>query len=51
MEDVHEVDDSRVHWEDVVGDRSFRACRQQRRAADEGATDMVSGVRRWNRVS
>jgi hypothetical protein len=42
MGEVHNVDASRVHWEDFVDDRSFKACRQQRRAADEGATDMMN---------
>ena len=41
MEEVHNVDASRVHGDDFVEDRSFKACRQQRRAADEGAIDMM----------
>ena len=41
MGEVHNVDASRVHWEDFDGDRSFKACRQQRSAADEGAIDMM----------
>ena len=41
MGEVHNVDASRVHGDDFVEDRSFNACRQQRKAADEGATDMM----------
>lgn len=41
MGEVHNVDASRMHGDDFVEDRNFKACRQQRKAADEGATDMM----------